>query len=788
MIHIFIIDPAIEIPLPEPIDRRIASQADYVAGYDHISRAIHAGINLRVLVMDKTVGRWLKVMVSKYGSQHITIEEMTPRGVFQDQTGLLVLPEDATDERILSSGLLDLKIPATPGISFEDYILEVFFGNFLTLPNGLRRVSDIIYSYEPEQWQDALSRSLVKEIYRKKVRQLRKDLQAAGEVAELQILDWLDTSPELLTRNLAALKLLSSYPERLGKRVLGKNYPELLKLKLDLRKIPIVLTGNEKVLDEISLYLDSLTDQDGGENFAILLNQVSGFLENEFDSLFGHLTTDDIPVTDEVIRKIQEKFKPLVASPRLSQALAELDLLISKEPPPVPEKSWQASEWIEWAVKHYLPYRFWLENTGQLNDQIGEIASTYADWLYENYGKFIYHSEHMAWKSVLNLKEVMKSHQGPVLVVVVDNLNAKFYPELHTQMQKQGYFEHSLSYCFSMLPSCTEVSKKCLITGHYAPFNESAYQFPVETVWTGRLGRKVKYLANIGEFRLVLKREYDVYFLNYLPLDITLHQSENQTGLSHAQAIRSYLDSLTQDIRSFARRIGAERDLMVVVISDHGSTRIPKGTVNVVQGKFYKERALDEHHRYISVSDDELTKLPKNSKYDCYLFDRKIYELNTNYLIARRYYRFLPTDESVYIHGGLTPEETLVPIAIYHPVTISPKPLTVSLIGSSKIYIGTKLDLTLEITNLNNYACEQVLIEFPDPNLEVEKQVIGAISKLQRVTLNLTARCPRTTDPSAKKLQLQVAYRFLGQPWEHMVYLPIEIVEPAKAKFDIDNI
>ena len=50
-------------------------------------------------------------------------------------------------------------------------------------------------------------------------------------------------------------------------------------------------------------------------------------------------------------------------------------------------------------------------------------------------------------------------------------------------------------------------------------------------------------------------------------------------------------------------------------------------------------------------------------------------ELETNYLVARRLYRFLPTDENAYIHGGLTPEETLIPSAVYQPVVVSPKPL-----------------------------------------------------------------------------------------------------------------
>lgn len=374
------------------------------------------------------------------------------------------------------------------------------------------------------------------------------------------------------------------------------------------------------------------------------------------------------------------------------------------------------------------------------------------------------------------------------MVVVIDNFNSKFYPDLRSQLQHNGYYEQQLDYCFSLLPSCTEVSKKSLITGHFSPFPETAYQSQVEKTWANRLAKKVLYLSGIADLRGVTDRQHDVYFLNYLPLDITLHLNENQTGVSHAQTIRTYLDMLSQDIRSFAQRIGAERDLMVIVTSDHGSTRIPKGIANVISGNFYKKKAEDEHHRYIAISDEELNKLPENSKYDCYIFEKDIYNLNSNYLVARRLYRFLPTDDHAYIHGGLTPEETIVPLAIYKPVTISPKTLTILLTGTQKIYIGTKVDLQLEITNTNNYPCEQVEVEFIDSNIEAEKQMVPIIQQLSRTTIKIPARCPRTADASSKKLKIRLNFNFLGQPWEYLIDVPVEIVAPAKTKFDLDNL
>jgi hypothetical protein len=787
VVHITIADPSLAVAFSQPVDLALDHPGQYVAGYDRIARAIHSDADLRVLVRDRIVGKWLVVMARRYGQDRIRLEELTLRRELEKKIWIEV-PAYVTDEEIRESHLLDLSIPASPGMSFEEYLLEVFFGNFLTLPGGLRRVGELIASYEPAEWQSALERPLVDRVYRDRIAEMRRHFREEGRTGDLQLLDWLDSSPDVLIRNLSALKILSSYPEELGKKVFGKVYSDLLRLNLDLRRVPVQVRGNEAALDEVRLHLEMVTSDLNAGSLGELLSQVSGNLEIEFDAVLDVLKSGVVPVTSDVVSSVQEEFQAIRDFPRLAQSLADLDLLVSRERPSKPSSAWKESEWIRWAIEEYLPYRFWFENTGRLDGEIEESAGAYGDWLYQSFGELRYHSRRMAWKALLGLKDAMKEHPGPVLVVVVDNFNAKFYPDLKTQMQHQGYYERDLSYCFSMVPSCTAVSKKCLMTGHYAPFEGTSYKKPVEDAWSARLRRPVLYIGSIGDLRTVSHCEHDVYFLNYVPLDITLHLSEHTTGLSHAQAIRGYLTSLAHDIRAFARRIGAERHLMVIVASDHGSTRIPSGAVNVIQGKFYRERAEDEHHRYISVSDEELDRLPENAKYDCYILERQAFQLDANYLVARRLYRFLPTDENTYIHGGLTPEETLGPLAVYLPVTVSPRQLELCLVGIPKIYVGTKLDLTMEITNLNSDPCEQVVIEVIDPNIEAQRVNIETLARLSRLQVTTPARCHRDADASARKLHARLSYRYLGQQWVDDVDMTGEIVEPAKPKFDLDQL
>ena len=427
--------------------------------------------------------------------------------------------------------------------------------------------------------------------------------------------------------------------------------------------------------------------------------------------------------------------------PYIAQILDDLGQLVTVPVPSEPGTEWNIEEWLRWATTEYLPYRFWLENTNSLNDEIGNLAGKYADWLFANYNQLRYNSDQMAWRAMVSLSDKLKMHTGPVLIIMVDNFNLKFYPLLQRKLQSIGFIEQEYRNCISMLPSSTEISKKCIIIGDYKPFSDLAgYQFIVESTWSKKLGKEVRYLANIIELRGIIERTDDIYFLNYLPIDFTLHQSDNHTGISHGQIIREYLDMLANDILAFARRLGAERNLMLVITSDHGSTRIPRGVINVIDQNLYKKHAQDEHHRFITITKDEASKLPDKIKYECYLFDETEFDLPETYLVARRLYRFLPTDDFVYIHGGLTPEETIVPVAVFTPASVTPKQLEIKLIEPQKIIAGTRQDLVFEITNYNNYPIERFEMAIDDSNLEADPIEIQVIEKLQRCPVKIKSR------------------------------------------------
>ncbi|MCK4452051.1 MAG: PglZ domain-containing protein, partial [Anaerolineae bacterium] len=357
--------------------------------------------------------------------------------------------------------------------------------------------------------------------------------------------------------------------------ILGPEYDHLAALNLDLTDLPVPEADLAETVDQIRVHLNTLVRAlPASEVLPTMLAQVSGHLLAEFEVLQTLFKSGEVIVDAGLVRQVRQKFAPV--HDYLEQELADLNLLVipPRPPQPDPDTAWTADEWLDWAVEHYLPYRFWLEEIGQHDEEIAAQADAYAEWLYDHYPSLRLTYPRMVYQGLLALHDRLTG-PAPVLVVVVDNLNHKFHPDLVCYLQARGFFAEDSIPHLAMLPSCTEVSKRCLFIGQPEPFPGTAYEKPTLAAWGSALGgRRVRYLPHVGALRSVKRREHDVYFLNYLPIDEALHDDEQQTGVPHSAAVRQRLQALAGDIRAFAERIGAERNLVVIVISDHGSTRI----------------------------------------------------------------------------------------------------------------------------------------------------------------------------------------------------------------------
>ncbi|HUS70961.1 MAG TPA: hypothetical protein VM075_09345, partial [Anaerolineae bacterium] len=562
--------------------------ADYAPAYTRMAEAIHAGQPLTVVVRHSTCAAWLRAAQEKYGPERVRVQEVTCRGRLAELWDVEI-PAWVTDEAIARSGLLNVHLQAQPGQRFEDVVLEAFYSPFLAYDRlPMSYLADLLTSYDPERWASADRRPLVKEVL---ARRLQAWAEAASSPGEQMLVEGLQRDPAALARKLALVKVLADYPPQVGQRILGSEYGHLAALNLDLGGLPVREADVAEAVDHIRVHLNTLAQTSPPpEALSALLAQASGHLAAEFEALQALLKSGEVAVDTGLIRQVQHKFAPI--HDRLEQELADLALLVTppRPPQPDPDDAWTADDWLDWAVEHYLPYRFWLEEIGQYDEGIAAQADAYAEWLYAHYPALRLTYPRMVYQGLLTLRDRLAG-RAPILIVVVDDLNDKFLPDLARYLQAQGFFAGQSIPHLAMLPSCTEVSKKCLFTGQPEPFRGTAYEKPTLAAWEPALGgRRVRYLSGIGVLRSVKRREHDVYFLNYTPVDQALHDDERQTGVPTGVAVRQRLRALAADVRAFAERIGAERDLVVIVVSDHGSTRIPAKAPNPIDRRFYADR------------------------------------------------------------------------------------------------------------------------------------------------------------------------------------------------------
>jgi len=762
----------------------VEAVTDYVPAYARTVEAIHAGQSLTVIARNPTCAAWLQAAQEKYGPESIQVETISWRGRLAELWGVEV-PAWVTNEAIARSGLLDVLLQAQPGQRFEDVVLEAFYSPFLAYDRlSTAYLADLLNNYDPERWARADQRPLVKEVL---ARRLQVWAGVAMSTGERLLVEGLQRDPAALARKLTQVRVLTDYPPQVGRRILGPEYDHLAALNLDLSGLPVREADLADTVDQIRIHLNTLAQTSPpSEALAAMLDQASGHLVAEFEALQGLLKAGDVTVDADLIRRVRETFA--LVRDRLEQELADLDLLVTplRPPQPDPDNTWTADEWLDWAVEHYLPYRFWLEEIGRYDEEITAQVNAYAEWLYAHYPALRLTYPRMVYHGLLALRNRL-TDQAPVLVVVVDNLNYKFYPELVRYLRGQGFFAENSIPHLAMLPSCTEVSKKCLFIGQPGPFPGTAYEKPTLEAWEPALvGRRVRYLPHVGALRLVKRREHDVYFLNYLPVDDALHDDEQQTGVPYSAAVRQRLRALAEDIRAFAERIGAERDLVVIVLSDHGSTRIPPDAPNPIDRRFYAKRVTDKHHRYVTMSDEELAALPDNVRFECYIFERERFGLPTNYLAARSTYRFVEPGEGIYVHGGLSPEETIVPLIVFTPVAVTPKPLTVRLLADEFRY-GVKSLIRLEVVNPNQYACQELRVEVLNANVEALLAEIGDLGPLSQTEIQTEARF-RRRGGEVESLQVRFSYWFLGQSQSQVETFPITMKRLMTTAFDLDEL
>jgi len=772
---------------PTEFECVVAAVPDYVPAIQRIKQALATKEPLRVLVRDAACTVWLERFAASYSSAIVGYSITTVRALLAERWQTEI-PEHITDEAILTSGFLEANIVPRAGQSYDEVVLEHYWGEFFTFvrfPTHL--AGELIDSLEPTRWQanqgyplviQALRACRVRWLSQTTRRETKKLIQAVFE------------TPAEIKNLLGRYKLLQGYPPKVAQAVLGEWYMRFRNLKIDPTPADLdsldlgnTVQGIQYYLNDLSAHISSQADLEA------VLAEMSGWLPEELEWVAEQLQekSDTLQPNPQLLQHIRTRFRPI--QDQTEAQLAALEGAIPPTYPSDPAKNQTIEDWLYWAVHEYLPYRFWLEESDRWDDTVAGYAASYADWFYENYTAHKYQYQSRWVFDLLNHARHSLAEGRKVLFIVIDNFNFKYLHALVAQFNRRGFRAlDQVEPKWAPVPTATEVSKWCLVAGEpdLQDVQGRSYGDILDKDWRGLFeDYQVTYLSRLGNLKKRRQFSEDLILLNYLPIDTVLHKDERQIGTTHTAEILGYIKTLVEVVSQLAKRARIEQDLVIYIASDHGSTKIPPNVGISLDDKLYQKQAQDRHHRYITVPEKRATNPTAYDEAHCYIVRTDAFGTREHYFVAKNYDRFIETKQSIYVHGGLTPEETIVPFCKLVKTEIEALQPTIRL-PDNVIRYSVKANLVFIVGNPNDYEITNVELNIAEsdlPGVSVEAIPAGIATE---ITIPVRIK-RRPAVPTLEAITVEGSFELQGQRFTiKTVSIPVEarsLVE-SKAEFD----
>lgn len=510
------------------------------------------------------------------------------------------------------------------------------------------------------------------------------------------------------------------------------------------------------------------------------------------------LLSSDVKVDAALLEAIEERYADiLVAYPQLH---TQIRSRVSPELISPPKASdlhalpllQQLRTWQDWATKSFIPFKFWLDQvkdpSAETLELVEQHANQYGDWLFANYAALIDDERILTNTNVRQRAQQLLSPTGSRLVwLIIDGFPDAYTTLLLAALKKHGLNRTKVEYALASLPTITEIGIPALLNG----LRPNADSFIGDknkrkaALIQAYPDYHVVFSNQVRDFADTLAAESDLCCLHWLDIDSYQHKEDRQIEGTRAEYIGQELDKRI-GLLATAMRLTADRRTRLLISTDHGTTRCLRNESGISNRKI-KEAAAEPHERCIKLvgklADEQLDPL------ETYHLTKELTH-NPDDWVAARGYRYFGSNDSGYRHGGLSPEETIVPIVVAEVSELVVAELTVSYFGTKKLELGkTFKEVQIRVHNPNAFALELrslTIAEDPKTQFTLPSQ----LEPNGKITLKSSLKLPSSLRPQGGYINVTASLEYVvqGEPYANQVTFPLPIQQAELDDFDFDSL
>ncbi|MHA1765520.1 MAG: PglZ domain-containing protein [Promethearchaeota archaeon] len=769
-------------------DRKIyLSEQDYFDAYTYLRKCIKEKNDQETIVYSEPLKNWLFTSLKKYKNANISVRDVNYKDLLAAKWKI-EYDIEISDYEIKRDDLLSLPVEGLQNQPFTSFICQNFISSYLDKNEFHRNaygklISDLLRYY---QQKDKLPQ-IVHTVYQFKINQWSKNSSSYSEIIQLMGKDIID-----LYNKSSLYLLIKKYPLSFQEKCLDRRWiKHFSESKLNFNDLHITYfkqNSNEYkiLLSELEIFFQVLKEKiKDKQSLEDLLKYLSGEIEEELEYVLEILQALPELISKKIIAHLKIVFRPILQFYR-----DKMEKLYDFIPPPKPsdfDKLKNLDEAILWAVKEYLPYKFWLENTKKTDFEILKEGAKFSDYIFDNYEYISYHYSNSIFRFIFNNKEIIRETDYPVLLII-DNFNYKYLEKLKSLFLNHGFVPLKIDPYLSLLPSETSIGKVAILSGKRDKIDveQVGYEKNLIKQWqTFFPEHRINYISKAGELEDYKVKGKEFIVINYLAIDDELHKSYQKTAIEHRRTVNFILNNIIDLIVNFIKKNKIENKSRIFLISDHGSTFITEDIPNEIDFVNFKGLSIDEKHRFLKVKKIKFEQLKRNQNIvsSLYFLNKEISGDGNYYLIARAYNRFKDISEEFYIHGGALSEEVIVPGGYFEYKEQKEKPLRLQLLKNEFRFM-VKDSIELRLANPNNIPAADILIAIFANDVLAKEIIIENLSGLKEKYVQDEFRL---INKNTNKILVNLSYELSGKIFKEHLEFPIKVKTFAKTKFDFDE-